>query len=57
MPGAEPFSFSVELRFVRRRWLFMLTPVPFLWPSKGMFLPVADGEAFLADVRKRLEAL
>lgn len=54
-PGFEPFSsLNTELTFTRRRWIFLLTPLPFLWLSKRLLLPVARRAEFVEAVQERI---
>jgi hypothetical protein len=54
MPGFKPFAGNTEISLARKRWLLVLTPCPFVWPSGKLRLPIQDGGEFAADVSNRV---
>jgi CHASE1-domain containing sensor protein len=53
-PGFQPFKSNTEITLARRKWVLFFTPLPFIWLSKKIRLPILDGPSFVADVTTRL---
>jgi len=49
-PGSQPFNYNVEIGLARRKWVILLTPIPFLWPSTKIRLPILDAQPFVHEV-------
>lgn len=52
--GTNPFVDNTEIGLNGRKWIFVLIPFPFLWPTKKLRLPAIDGALLEAAVNDRL---